>query len=156
MSSATTHDPRPTGGSLSAAISNAIVRITAEYTGRGPTKARTSIRDDVVLVLMQETLTKAERSLLAAGQRDFVLETRRRHQDAMCDDYVIAVEELTERRVLAFMSANHLEPDMGAELFVLEPQGSLGGECLPTKEKSDRGAHVRFDRSHGANDNEHG
>jgi uncharacterized protein YbcI len=118
-------EDRPTGGSVTAAISNAIVRIMAEYTGRGPTKARTSIRDDLVVVLMQETLTKAERSLLGAGQDDFVLETRKRHQDTMRDDFVAAVEMLTERKVIAFMSANHLEPDMAAELFVLEapPQG---------------------------------
>jgi uncharacterized protein YbcI len=117
-------EERPPGGSLNAAISNAIVRITAEYTGRGPTKARTSIRDDVVLVLMQETLTKAERSLLAAGHGDFVLETRTRFQNTMREDYVGAVEMLTERRVVAFMSANHLEPDMGAEVFVLESGGA--------------------------------
>jgi uncharacterized protein YbcI len=115
-------NPDRTIGSLTAAISNAIVRITAEYTGRGPTKARTSIRDDVILVLMQETLTKAERSLLAAGQGDFVLETRTRFQNTMRDAYVSAVEMLTERKVIAFMSANHLEPDMGAEIFVLQPR----------------------------------
>jgi len=156
----TTNDTRQTGGSLTAAISNAIVRITAEYTGRGPTKARTSIHDDVILVLMQETLTKAERSLLASGQGDFVLETRARFQNTMRDDYVLAVEELTERRVLAFMSANHLEPDMGAELFVLEPHAAAGAgggaDCMPTKAKSDRGAHVRFDRAHEAVDGERG
>jgi uncharacterized protein YbcI len=144
----TTHDTRQTGGSLSAAISNAIVRITADYTGRGPTKARTSIHDDVILVLMQETLTKAERSLLAAGHGDFVLETRTRFQNTMRDDYVVAVEELTERKVLAFMSANHLEPDMGVELFVLEPHAANEPNCMPTKAKSDRDAHVRFDRAH--------
>jgi uncharacterized protein YbcI len=69
-------DERPTGGSLSAAISNAIVRITSEYIGRGPTKARTSIRDEMIVVLMQDTLTKAEKTLLDAGQGDFVMETR--------------------------------------------------------------------------------
>jgi uncharacterized protein YbcI len=113
-------EQRSTGGSLAASISNAIVRIMAEYTGRGPTKARTSIRDDLVVVLMQDTLTKAERSLLAAGQGDFVLETRKRHQDTMRDDFVGAVEVLTERKVIAFMSANHMKPDMAAELFVLQ------------------------------------
>ena len=121
---ASTTPARSPGGSLSAAISNAIVRITADYTGRGPTKARTSIRDDVILVLMQETLTKAERSLLAADQGDFVLETRRRFQATMGPDYVIAIEVLTGRKVIAFMSANHLEPDMGAEMFVLEPEAA--------------------------------
>jgi uncharacterized protein YbcI len=125
-------EERPAGGSLAAAISNAIVRIMAEYTGRGPTKARTSIRDDLIVVLMQETLTKAERSLLAAGQHDFVLETRKRHQNTMREDFVAAVQILTERNVIAFMSTNHLEPDMAAELFVLEaraPQGHAQAQC---------------------------
>jgi len=110
---------------MSAAISNAVVRITAEYTGRGPTKARTSIRDDVVVVLLRETLTKADRSLLAADQGDFVMETRRRFQMTMAEDLIAAVEMLTERKVIAFMSANHMQPDMAAEIFVLEP-GSQG------------------------------
>ncbi|HEY1540326.1 MAG TPA: Na-translocating system protein MpsC family protein [Solirubrobacteraceae bacterium] len=117
---ASTTDERPTGGSLTAAISNAVVRITAEYTGRGPTKARTSIRDDIVVVLLEDTFTKADRSLLAAGQSDFVLETRRRFQATMSEDLVAAVEMLTQRKVTAFMSANHAEPDMAAEIFVLE------------------------------------
>jgi uncharacterized protein YbcI len=121
----TTTDERPTGGSLTAAISNAIVRITAEYIGRGPTKARTSIRDDLVVVLMQDALTKADRSLLEAGQGDFVMETRSRFQMTMRDAYVAAVEMLTERKVIAFMSANHLEPDMAAEIFVLQPIGAV-------------------------------
>jgi uncharacterized protein YbcI len=117
----TTTEHRPAGGSIPAAISNAAVRIMAEYTGRGPTKARTSIRDDVVLILMQDTLTKAERSLLAAGQADFVMETRHRFQITMRNDLIAAVEILTERKVIAFMSTNHADPDMAAEIFVLQP-----------------------------------
>ena len=118
MASTTEHPPA--GGSVTAAISNAAVQILAEYTGRGPTKARTSIRDDVVLILMQDTLTKAERTLLHAGQSDFVLETRHRFQTTMRSDLVAAVERLTQRNVIAFMSSNHTEPDMAAEIFVLE------------------------------------
>lgn len=119
---ASTTSDRPGAQSLLASISNATVRIMAEYTGRGPTKARTSIRDDVVVVLMQDTLTKAERTLLAAGQVDFVMETRRRFQNTMRDELVVAIETLTERKVLAFMSSNHPDPDMAAEVFVLEPR----------------------------------
>lgn len=118
---ASTTDERPTGGSVSAAISNAIVRITSEYIGRGPTKARTSIRDEMIVVLMQDTLTKAEKTLLDAGQGDFVMETRARFQMTMRDDYVAAVEMLTERKVIAFMSANHMDPDMATEIFIMEP-----------------------------------
>jgi len=129
---ASTPETRQTGGSLTAAISNAVVRIMSEYTGRGPTKARTSIRDDVVLVLMQDTLTKAERSLLAAGQGDFVLKTRHLFQTTMADDLVAAVEMLTERKVVAFMSANHVDPDMAGELFVLEPRPEDDAYAQPT------------------------
>jgi uncharacterized protein YbcI len=120
MASTTTEHPA-TGGSLTAAISNAVVQIMAEFTGRGPTKARTSIRDDVILVLMQDTLTKAERSLLKAGQDAFVMETRHRFQMTMRADLIAAIETLSKRKVAAFMSTNHTEPDMAAEIFVLEP-----------------------------------
>jgi uncharacterized protein YbcI len=126
--SSTTDQP-PTGGSVTAAISNAAVQILSEYTGRGPTKARTSIRDDVVLILMHDTLTKAERSLLRAGQSDFVLETRHRFQTTMRADLVGAVERLSHRHVIAFMSTNHTDPDMAAEIFVLEPlNGAVDGD----------------------------
>jgi uncharacterized protein YbcI len=124
----TTAEDLPAGQSISAAISNAVVRIMAEYTGRGPTKARTSIRDDVVLVLMQDTLTKGERSLLAAGQADFVLDTRHRFQRTMRDDLVAAVETLLQRTVIAFMSTNHMDPDMAAEIFVLQPAVQADGQ----------------------------
>ena len=122
-------EERPTGGTVAAAISRATVRIMAEYTGRGPTKARTSIRDDVVLVLLQDTLTRAERTLLAAGDEQFVLDTRGRFQRTMRTDLVAAVEMLTERKVIAFMSTNHIDPDMAAEVFVLAP--AEAGETTP-------------------------
>jgi uncharacterized protein YbcI len=110
------------GGQLSAAISNAVVRIQREYLGRGPTKARALIRDDVIVVLMQETMTKAERSLVADGKREDVLRTRRTFQRTMRADIVAAVEGLTGRTVLAFMSDTHLEPDIACEVLVLEPE----------------------------------
>ncbi|HVF78278.1 MAG TPA: Na-translocating system protein MpsC family protein [Solirubrobacteraceae bacterium] len=113
---------RPTGGSLAASISHAVVQIMAEYTGRGPTRARTSIRQDSVLVLMQDTLTKAELALLEAGEREFVLQSRIRFQRTMRADLVAAVEALTGRRVIAFPPANHMEPNTAAEMFVLEPR----------------------------------
>jgi uncharacterized protein YbcI len=108
-------------GHLNAAISNAVVRLMRESTGRGPTKARTTIRDDVVLVVLEHVLTKAESNLAARGRADKVLELRHTIQSAMEDELVDAVEELTGRRVRAFMSTNHTDPDIAAELFMLEP-----------------------------------
>jgi uncharacterized protein YbcI len=109
-------------GSISAEISNAAVRLLNEYTGRGPTKAKTTISGDIVVVLLGEIMTRAERSLAANGQADVVLDMRHRFQLAMRDDLVAAVEIATQRKVIAFMSDNHIEPDLAAEIFVLEPQ----------------------------------
>jgi uncharacterized protein YbcI len=116
-----TLDERTHGGSVASAISNAIRQLIADYTGRGPTRARTSIRDNLVVVLLEDTLTKGERRLVTKGRDDRVLDYRREFQDAMREDAIASVEELTGRKVAAFMSANHIAPDLAAELFVLEP-----------------------------------
>jgi uncharacterized protein YbcI len=108
-------------GPLLAALSNAVVRIVHEYTGRGPTRARASIRDDVVAVLLQETLLKAEHSLIEDGKGDLVVEMRRSFQQTMRKDLTAAVEMLTERKVIAFLSDSQLEPDFSVEVFVLAP-----------------------------------
>jgi len=109
------------GGELNAAISDSVVAAFAEYTGRGPTKARTSIRDDVVLCLLQHTLTKGEKSLVRDGRQDVVITMRRTYQETMREPLVAAVEQLTRRRVIAFLSDNHIDPDLATETFVLEP-----------------------------------
>jgi uncharacterized protein YbcI len=118
-------------GQLSAAISNAVVQCTREYTGRGPTKARTTIGNDIVVTRMEDTLTKGERSLADSGKGDMVTDIRRCFQTTMREDLVSRVEELTGRKVIAFMSDNHIEPDMGVEIFVLEPSGGDGDGSGP-------------------------
>ena len=108
-------------GAVSAEISTATVQILAEYTGRGPTKAHTVLNKDSVLIVLADTLTKGERSLTRMGMSDHVLETRKRYQMAMREDLIGAVESHTGRKVIAFMSDNHIDPDTAAEVFVLEP-----------------------------------
>ena len=107
------------GGHLHTAISNAIVRLLREYTGRGPTKSRTTIRDNVVLVMLEQTLTKGEESLVNKGRVDKVIEIRHEFQEAMREESMAKVGELTGRKVTAMLSANHVDPDIGAEIFVL-------------------------------------
>jgi uncharacterized protein YbcI len=126
---------RLAGGQLSAAISNAMVRIQREYLGRGPTKARALIRDNVIVVLMQDTLTKAERKLVADGKQDDVLRIRQSFQRTMRADIVAAVEELTGGKVLAFMSDTHIDPDLACEVIVLEPD--QGDEAAGAGEQYD-------------------
>ena len=108
-------------GSKAAAISNMVVRLTSQYTGRGPTKARTYINEDLVTVVLQDTLTKAERTLVAHDRSELVLTTRRVFQDAMEADFVAGLHEILGREVVAFLSANHANPDYAVETFILAP-----------------------------------
>jgi len=107
--------------SKTAEISNMVVRVTCQYTGRGPTKARTYINDDLVTVVLQDSLTKGERTLVSHDHRELVLSTRRAYQQAMQADFVAGIEEILGRRVAAFLSANHAEPDYAIESFILAP-----------------------------------
>lgn len=109
--------------SPAAAISNLVVRLMSEYTGRGPTKARTYINDNLITVLLQDTLTKGERSLVRDGKQDLVLTTRLAYQMTMRQDLTAGLERITGRTVHAFMSSNHMEPDVAIEVFVLEEIG---------------------------------
>jgi uncharacterized protein YbcI len=106
-------------GSLSAAISNAVVGLLHDYTGRGPTHARTTIGPDTIVVTLRDSLTKAERTLAQHGQALEVLAMRRAFQNTMRDDLVAAVERLTGRTVEAFLSDNLHEPDVAVEIFLM-------------------------------------
>ena len=103
---------RPTGGALSVAISNGMVRLLRQYTGRGPTKARTSIGREHVFVVVRDALTTGERTLADAGYAEEVMITRRRFQMLMQDDATTLVESLTGRKVIGLDSAliRRLEP----------------------------------------------
>jgi uncharacterized protein YbcI len=111
-----------TQGQLAAAISTAVVHVFSDHTGRGPTKARTTIDGETVVVILQDSMTKAERSLVDAGKDAEVLQLRRSFQETMRTDLVAVVERLTARDVDVFMSANHIAPDTAAEIFLLTPR----------------------------------
>ena len=116
-----THSPQRTGGAL--AISNAITRLHREHYGRGPTAARTIIQRNYVACFLDDIYTPVERTLIEARRLDAVRRTRHEFQEAMGPAFTNAVEEITGRRVVAFMSQIHFDPDMAVELFVLEPEG---------------------------------
>jgi uncharacterized protein YbcI len=108
-------------GAVAAAIANMVVSVLSEYTGRGPTKARAYLDGDLVSVLVRDTLTRGEQSLVRGGHADLVLRTREAYQATMRQDLVAGVERIMDRQVIAFFSSNHIEPDMGLESFVLAP-----------------------------------
>ena len=111
----------PSAQSLSARISSTVVRLMSEYTGRGPTKARTTIDGDLIVVLLRDTLTKGERQLVGLGKLESVLQMRGAFQSAMRAEACAAVEELVGRKVIGFMSGNQADPDLAIEAFVLAP-----------------------------------
>jgi uncharacterized protein YbcI len=116
-----TADRRRQQGELAAAISNTVVAALARTTGRGPTKARTTLGENGVFVVLQDSLTTGERTLADAGEGAAVLDLRRRWQRVMQADVSREIEQLTGRKVIGFMSDHHIDPDLAVEVFVLEP-----------------------------------
>jgi uncharacterized protein YbcI len=108
-------------GSPQAEISRSAVQLLREYTGRGPTKARTTINHDSVLIVLGDILTKGERNLAENGKADRVLAIRHDFQMVMREELVALVERTLDRKVIAFMSDNHVDPDLAVEVFILEP-----------------------------------
>ena len=118
---------QPHNGGVAAAISDLTVHLLSEYTGRGPTRARTHLSGDLVAVVLKDTMTRGERSLVDQGEHDRVLDTRQAFQRAMREELAAGVTKITGRDVVAFMSANHIDPDMGVEVFILAPKETPAG-----------------------------
>lgn len=137
-----THTEHAAGGSKGAAISNMVVRTMSAYTGRGPTKARTYLQEDVVTVVLHDTLTKGERSLVNDGLQLTVLDVRKAYQGTMRQALIGGIEEILGRKVEAFFSDNHVDPDIAAEVFVLVPRdaGPRGDGAAKTAGEAIAGA----------------
>ena len=104
-----------------ARISTELVQLHSRYYGKGPTKAKTHLVDDTVLCLLRGGFTTIERTLIGTGEQESVLQMRRSFQQVMEDQFRNIVEEATGRKVIAYMSMVHTDPDLAAELFILEP-----------------------------------
>ena len=114
------------------AIGNAISRLHREHYGRGATTTRTVFQRNHVIAFLEDIYTPVERTLIDAGQLDDVKHTRQVFQMAMRERFSNAVEEITGRRVVQFMSQVSFEPDIAAEIFVLEPNGLDQGVEAPS------------------------
>ena len=110
----------PRGGELNAAITSAIVGIHHRYLGRGPTSASTLHHDNVVVTLMYGVLTLAEQSLAQGSDAKAVASMRAAFQGLMAQEFSEAVERLTDRQVLEFVSGNNVETGVVCEVFVLD------------------------------------
>ncbi len=104
-----------------AKISEVLVSLHHEYYGKGPTEAKTFLVDDTVLCLLRGGFTVVEKTLIESGREQAVYDIRRTFQAAMEDRFTAVIEEALGRKVIAYMSQIHNDPDISAELFVLEP-----------------------------------
>ena len=109
------------GGHLLAAISTSIVGILRDHYGRGPMKAKTYALDDIIVVVMRGSgFTPLEKTIMDSGQPDRVIAMREDFQRVMAERYKQTIEELTGRKVLAFLSQAHVEPDITMEIFFVD------------------------------------
>src|SRR5215211_1504439 len=110
-----------TRGEDLARISTGLVQLHSRYYGKGPTKAKTHMVNDTVICILRGGFTTVERTLIDQGKVDAVYEMRRSFQTVMEEQFTAIVEDVTGRRVIAYMSQIHQNPDLAVEIFVLEP-----------------------------------
>ena len=109
-----------TGGELLAAISNRIVGLLREHYGRGPMKAKTYVLDDLIVCVLRNGFTAIEKTMVDVGEPDRVVAMRHDFQRMMGEQYKDTIEELTGRKVVAFLSQAHLDPDITLEVFFVD------------------------------------
>lgn len=116
------------GAELLAAVNDAMVALHERYHHRKPVSAKTQLMDDEMLVcVMGGVYTDVEKTLIELQQAPIVQETRSAFKSAMQDKLIGAVERLSGRSVLAFISDQHVGPDVEIELFMLQPRDQDGG-----------------------------
>ncbi len=125
------------GGRLLSAISTRFVKLLREHYGRGPIKAKTYALDDIIVVVMRGTgFTPLEKTMMESGQPKRVVAMREEFQEMMARRYTDAIEELTGRRVQAFLSQAHVDPDITLEVFFVDrPLEGFGAFELTDGEK---------------------
>ena len=110
------------GGELNAALTDELTGIQTRYLSRAPASACTFYHGNAIVTLMHDALTKAEKVLARRGRGNDVTEVRGLLRQEMEADFRAAVERLTGRKVLAFLSGHQIEPDVAASIFILDEE----------------------------------
>lgn len=108
------------GASLLSAISREMVKAMKTYYGRGPTKAKSYLMDDLLFIVMRGGFSEAEQTLLRAGEGDSVRTFRQRFENIMGERLIGTIEQLTERKVVTYQSQVLFDPDTVVEIFVFD------------------------------------
>jgi uncharacterized protein YbcI len=120
-------------------ITHALVGLHTEYYGQGPTKARSYMLGDALVSILEGGFTTVEKTLMAEGKALAVHHVRRSFQSAMEGRFRAAVEDATGRKVIAYMSQIHTDPDLAVELFVLDGTKEAVAEAGAPDGQSDPG-----------------
>jgi uncharacterized protein YbcI len=115
-------------GALISQLSREIVQLHVRLYGRGPTKARSYLHSDYAVCILEEIFTTAERTLIEAGSRDHVRETREKFQDAVEEEFVSIVERITGRPVRVFLSQVDIDSNLALEFFIFADEDDGGRE----------------------------
>jgi uncharacterized protein YbcI len=111
------------GGRLLVAVADGVVRLLRDFAGKGPTSCKAHwAGPDILVVMLRGGFSVAEQTLFEGGHGQAVRESRMKLQDTLEARMSAMIEELTGRKVVAFMNASHQDPDLTAELFMLEPR----------------------------------
>jgi uncharacterized protein YbcI len=128
------------GGALLSAISTRIVGVLREHYGRGPMKAKTYVLDDLIICVLRNGFTKLEQTMVDSGEAERVVEMRHDFQRMMGVRYRELIEELTGRKVVAFLSQSHVDPDITLEVFFIDrPLDGFGAAELIELPRIDAG-----------------
>jgi uncharacterized protein YbcI len=129
-------DVRLQRGKLLAEISTATVALLHDHYGRGPMQAKTYALDDIIVVVMRGSgFTPLEQTIMDDDGSDRVVAMRDEFQRVMADRFRDTIEGLTDRKVLAFLSQAHVEPDITLEVFFIDrPLDDLGAVEVVTPE----------------------
>jgi uncharacterized protein YbcI len=114
-------------GEVLAKISSSVVRLYREHFGKGPTKAKTYVLDDLVICVLRDGITPVEKTLFEQGRAPTVREMRSAFLDTVAQDFTDVIEECTNRQVVAFLTQANANPDLAVQVFFLDgPVGEHG------------------------------
>jgi uncharacterized protein YbcI len=113
--------PLPWDGDTAHAIGRRVLALVREHTGNGATEANAVLAEDLAVVTLADCLTTAEQEVAAAGRADLALRTRALLRNGIRAEATSIIEELTQRPVTAYLTAQHHEPDLALLIFYLAP-----------------------------------
>jgi uncharacterized protein YbcI len=114
-------DVQPRLGVELAEVTKGMVSLHRRFYGKGPTEAKTYLVDDTVICVLRGGFTTVERTLIDQDRSNAVLQIRREFQSALETEFRSVVEAALDRKVIAYVSQVHTNPDLAIELFMLEP-----------------------------------